>query len=322
MQEALGRTSMELLRTELPAPIEEIEASCAREGHWEGEVVQHARDGRRLVELAQWVPQLDGAGRIVSIMAINTDITSRKRAELELQVANADLARSNGDLEQFAYAASHDLAEPLRAISGPVSLLARRYHGALDPDADEFIDFAVDGCRRMQTLIDDMLAYSRVGRQESQPVEVDMNDVLAVVESELASAIAARRACVEHTPLPTLCGEATQLRQLLENLVGNAIKYTAPEVEPVVRVSAERQGEGWRVTVTDNGIGIEPQHRERVFGMFKRLHTRDAYPGTGIGLALCKKIVERHGGEIGVEPAPTGGGSTFWFRLPDRQERP
>ncbi|MDP1795044.1 MAG: ATP-binding protein [Acidimicrobiales bacterium] len=243
----------------------------------------------------------------------------RTVAERELAAVTINLERSNDELEQFAYIASHDLSEPLRAISGPISLVARRYRGQLDPESDKFIDFAVDGCRRMQVMIDDLLEYSRVGRTEAAPALVDIAAVMERVTASLSAAIRDAGAEVAFGELPTVVAERGQVDLVFQNLVANALKFVAPDVTPRVSVSAERVGREWRFIVTDNGIGIEPQHRERVFGMFKRLHTRDEYGGTGLGLALVKKIVERHGGRVGIADNP-GGGSQFWFTLPTTEE--
>ena len=261
-------------------------------------------------------------GAILTITLALAAQTWRRRLEAETRLDKAltDLARSNAELEQFAYAASHDLSEPLRAISCPISLLARRYKGQLDDDADTFIGFAVDGCERMQTLIDGILALSRVGRLEGQIEPVDCNVVMGSVLRVLGPTIAETGATVNVDPLPVLPADSTQLSQVLQNLLTNALKFTVPGVAPIISVAAERELHAWRLTVTDNGIGIDPRHRERIFGMFKRLHGRDEYPGTGIGLALVKKIVERHGGSIGVENAPSGTGTRFWFTLPTNDD--
>ncbi len=242
------------------------------------------------------------------------DITSRKQADERLRAAAADLARSNAELEQFAYVASHDLQEPLRMVASYTQLLARRYRGQLDQDADEFIGFAVDGVIRMQDLINDLLAYSRVGTRALQVDTVDTGRLLDQVVGDLAAAIEESSATVSHGPLPTLPGDPTQLKQLFQNLLANAIKFRG-ERPPEVQVTAERQGDAWVFAVRDNGIGIEPEYRERIFVLFQRLHTRAEYPGTGIGLAICKKIVERRGGRIWVESEP-GQGTTFRFTLP------
>jgi len=243
----------------------------------------------------------------------------RMNAELQREVierknAEESYARSNADLEQFAYVASHDLSEPLRAISGPISLVARRYEGKLDPESDQFIAFAVDGCQRMQAIIEGLLAYSRVGRLEAPFEPVDCNMLLATVLGWLAPVIDAAGGEVSVGDLPMVIGDGTQLSQVFLNLISNAVKFVAPGVAPRVDVRAERVAGEWRFSVTDNGIGIVPEHRDRVFGMFKRLHGREDYAGTGIGLALVKKIVERHGGTIGVDEGPEGG-SRFWFTI-------
>jgi light-regulated signal transduction histidine kinase (bacteriophytochrome) len=243
------------------------------------------------------------------------DVTDRKQAEEQLKAAADDLARSNSELEQFAYVASHDLQEPLRMVASYTQLLSRRYKGKLDQDADEFISFAVDGARRMQELINDLLAYSRVGTRALQPERVDAKHVVDEVVRDLAPAIADNGARVSRDELPSLQADPTQLRQLFQNLIANGIKFRRPTEPPRVHVSAKRDGRSWVFGVRDNGIGIEPQYVERIFVLFQRLHTRDEYPGTGIGLAICKKIVERHGGEMWVESEP-GHGTTFWFSLP------
>ncbi len=235
----------------------------------------------------------------------------RERA-VELQRSNSELQRSNAELEQFAYVASHDLSAPLRAVAGFSQLLASRYRGRLDESAEEFIGHMQDGVERMQRIIDDLLAYSRVDRTELHPEDVDLEAILETVLRGLAPEIAERRAEVTHDSLPVVCGEPGQLAQLLQNLIANGMKFTAEGVEPRVHVSALRDGARWRVSVRDNGIGIDPDHVGRIFKMFQRLHSNDEYPGTGIGLAISEKIAERHGGEITVEPA-VGGGSVFTF---------
>lgn len=238
----------------------------------------------------------------------------RRRAELALQAHVTELARSNEELQQFAYVASHDLQEPLRMVASYTQLLARRYKGRLDTDADEFIGFAVDGVNRMQRLIQDLLAYSRVGTKGHEFKPLQAGPVLDKVLVNLQPLLAESGGSVTQGPLPQVLADETQLGQLLQNLVGNAVKFrgTAPVR---VRVEAERQADVWRFTVADNGIGIEPQYFERIFIIFQRLHNKEDYPGTGIGLAICKKIVERHGGRIGLESQP-GQGTTFWFTLP------
>jgi signal transduction histidine kinase len=238
----------------------------------------------------------------------------RSRARTEERAA--ELQRSNADLEQFAYAASHDLSEPLRTVAGFSQLLAARYRGKLDDDADEMIRYMGDGVERMQQLIDDLLLYSRVGRTPLREDAVDLDEVLAEARAWLGPALGDAGAEVSSDPLPEVRGERGQLTQVFQNLIGNAIKFTAPGVTPVVHVSAAQVDGEWRVAVADNGIGVEPEQAEAIFKMFGRLHPADSYPGTGIGLALVKRIVERHGGRIWVE-AGAAGGSVFVFTLPD-----
>jgi len=254
-------------------------------------------------------------------LELGHEIDEHRLAEQALRESTDELARSNSDLEMFAYAASHDLSEPLRAISGPISLLAKRYGGALDSEADQLIEFAVDGCQRMQALINDLLTYSRVGRFDTDVRTVDCAAIAEEVVLTLSTVIADSGATVEIAPgLPLVRANATGVRHVLQNLLSNAIKFSANANKPYVRVEAERAAEAWRITVTDNGIGISPEHRTRIFGLFKRLHTRDTYPGTGVGLALVKKIIEQHRGLIGVDDAACGSGSVFWFTLPAAEE--
>jgi PAS domain S-box-containing protein len=246
--------------------------------------------------------------------AVLRDVSERRRAEEALNTQAQELARSNADLEQFAYVASHDLQEPLRMVASYTQLLARRYKDRLDDDAHEFIAYAVDGVTRMQALINDLLAYSRAGSRTSTPVPTDLNAVLQRVLVSLAAAIEESGAEVTSGPLPTLPADGSQIAQVLQNLIGNAIKFRG-EQPPRVHVSARLEGGTWTLSVRDNGIGIAPEFAERIWVIFQRLHSRAEYPGTGIGLAICKKIVERHGGRIWVQPAPEGG-SDFRFTLP------
>ncbi|HEX6631548.1 MAG TPA: PAS domain S-box protein [Gemmatimonadaceae bacterium] len=247
------------------------------------------------------------------------DITDRKRAEELLARQAAELARSNAELERFAYVASHDLQEPLRMVASYSQLLARHYQGRLDEKADRWIGYAVDGARRMQALINDLLALSRVGTHGRPFAPTDCGEVLARALGSLAPAIAAGDVRITSDPLPVVLGDATQLEQVFQNLVGNAIKFRRPEVPCEVHVGAERTTDAgrdaWLLTVRDNGIGLDMAYAEQVFTMFQRLHTREEYAGTGIGLAICRKIVERHGGRIWVESTP-GAGASFHFTLP------
>jgi PAS domain S-box-containing protein len=248
------------------------------------------------------------------VLGVIVDISERKKAEAQLLQKVAELNRSNEELEQFANVASHDLQEPLRMVASYTQLLSRRYKGKLDADADEFIAFAVDGASRMQRLIQDMLAYSRVGSKGNDLVETASEQGLQQALANLRGVIEESGALVTHDSLPIVLADERQLAQLFQNLVGNAIKYQNPGV-PKVHISAALNDQAiWEFSVQDNGIGIEPQYHEKIFGMFQRLHKRGEFAGTGIGLAICRKIVERHGGSISVESQP-GHGSTFRFAL-------
>lgn len=247
---------------------------------------------------------------------LQQEIVERKRAESALAEQAKELTRSNEELEQFAYVASHDLQEPLRMVSNYTQLLARRYRARLDADADEFIHYAVDGANRMQILINDLLAYSRVGTRGHEFAPVDLNEVMAQVLVNLRQAIDEKKAEVTLDALPTLHGDQSQLLQLFQNLIGNAIKFHGPQ-PPRVQVGVVDETREWHFFVRDNGIGIDPQYADRIFVIFQRLHGYSEYPGTGIGLAICKKIVERHRGRIGVESEP-GQGSTFHFTIAKR----
>jgi len=241
------------------------------------------------------------------------EIMERKRAEDGLRQTAVELARSNKDLEQFAYVASHDLQEPLRMVSLHIQLLQRRYQGKLDEQADKYILRAVEGSRQMQTLIKDLLAYARVGTRGKELVPVNCEAVFDQAVTHLAAAVRESGAEVTRSALPSVRGDNTQLVQLFQNLIGNALKFRA-ERTPRVHLEAQQDGPYWRFSVRDNGIGIDPRYHDRLFVIFQRLHTKAEYPGTGIGLAICKKIVERHAGRIWVESEP-GKGTVFFFTL-------
>jgi PAS domain S-box-containing protein len=252
-------------------------------------------------------------GRMRGSVIAMTDISARKSMAEALEIHVEKLARSNAELERFAYVASHDLQEPLRMVASFTQLLAKRYSGRLDETADRYIDFAVDGARRMQQLIVDLLAYSRVNSQELDLRQTECEAVVQTVLRNLSAAIDESGAVIERDPLPVLTADAAQLGQLFQNLIGNAIKFRGPA--PLrIRIAAADNGPHWLFSVQDNGIGIDPRHSGRIFQIFQRLHTREAYPGTGIGLAVCQKVAERHGGKIWVESEP-GLGSTFRFTI-------
>lgn len=305
-------------------PLRSVYRVIARDGkvvsfHCEAKMVRHD-DGQ------PWFIH----GVAFDITELKTAEAQLKKAHDELEVrvqertaelarANDELASSNAELEQFAYVASHDLQEPLRMITSFTQLLVNRYRGNLDTDADEFIHFIADGAKRMSSLINDLLEYSRVGTRGRPLSPTDCSTVFELACNNLRVAIQEAGATITSDPLPKVMGDENQLLQLFQNLIGNAVKFRGEQ--PVkVHVSVERQKGNWLFRVSDNGIGIEPQHTERIFIIFQRLHNRSQYPGTGIGLAICKKIVERHGGRIWVESKP-GAGANFCFLLQGIRKR-
>jgi PAS domain S-box-containing protein len=259
------------------------------------------------------------------VISIVRDITDRKEVQKalkektkELEHTNDELLRSNSELEQFAYIASHDLQEPLRSIAGSCQLLQRRFGQSLDPAAQEFIDYAVEGAKRMQRLINDLLSYSQVTTKARDPIRTDCNNVLRQIIGNLRESIEATKATIEYDSLPAVLADSSQVAQLFQNIVANALKFHGTDV-PHIIIKASKEKSFWHFSVNDNGIGISPQYFDRIFIIFKRLHGQEEYPGTGIGLATCKKIVERHGGRIWVESQP-GNGTTFHFTLPATKE--
>ena len=265
----------------------------------------------------------------------NRDITERKKAEeeltkyrehleelvkqrtVELEKMTDELARSNADLQQFAYAASHDLQAPLRGVEGFANLFSRRYKGKLDTKADEFIEFIIDGVKRMRVLIKDLLEYSQIEAKEIHWKSMESELAVTQALANLKTAIEESSAIVTYETLPRIIGDSSQMSSLFQNLIGNAIKYRREE-PPKIHISAERKGDKWLFSVNDNGIGIDPNNLDRIFVVFQRLHTEEEYEGTGIGLAICKRIIERHKGNIWIKSEP-GKGSTFYFTIPDRE---
>lgn len=299
------------LRTEEDALAQQIDTGIELNGR--------RKDGSEFpIELM--LSPLESAEGILVTAAIR-DITMRKKAEAHLLHKVEELNRSNEELGQFAYIASHDLQEPLRMVASYTQLLSRRYKGKLDTDADDFIAFAVDGASRMQRLIQDLLAYSRVGTKAMELLDTSSEEALQQALKNLRGAVEESGAVVTHDALPSVRADPRQLIQLFQNLVGNAVKYQDPGVPRVHIAATKTSGKKWIFSVQDNGLGIDAQYFEKIFGMFQRLHKREEFAGTGVGLAICKKIVERHGSSIWVESRP-GEGSTFRFALPASETKP
>ncbi|MGB9006431.1 MAG: ATP-binding protein, partial [Candidatus Aminicenantales bacterium] len=274
---------------------------------------QRRKDGQKRLLAWQCRVLKDERGNVTGALSSARDITERQLAEEDLKRALADLERSNKELEQFASVASHDLQEPLRMVASYTQLLAQRYENRLDDKAKKYIDYAVDGAVRMQRLINDLLTYSRIGTRGNPLEPTDAHSALGEAIKNLAATIEENRAIITNDELPTVRADASQLVQVFQNLIANAIKFRGKDI-PRVHVSAQDHGREWVFSVRDNGIGIDPQYADRIFQIFQRLHTRQEYPGTGIGLAVCKRILERHGGRIWFESEP-GKGSTFFFAI-------
>jgi signal transduction histidine kinase len=325
IRQGIGKPTMDKMRQQIFA-MQEVERQLLKERAQAATV-----SSRRTRVLIVTSSSLALVFLVFAVVVIWGEIERRRKAEAEVRELNAgleqrvaertaelqareqDLSRSNAELQQFAYVASHDLQEPLRMVASFTQLLARRYGDKLDQDAREFIAYAVDGATRMQTLISDLLAYSRVGTEMKPLEQVSCDQVVDYVLKTLRFAISEKRVEITRDPMPLLMADSTQLGQLWQNLVSNALKFHGGE-KPEIHLGAEKNGTGWKFSVRDNGIGIPQEHAERIFVIFQRLHTKTEYPGTGIGLAICKKIVERHGGRIWFEPTP-GGGTTFWFTI-------
>jgi light-regulated signal transduction histidine kinase (bacteriophytochrome) len=316
LAEVSGRRPDDLLSgpETTPAVVEQIGSSFNRPVPLEVEILAYHKDRSPHWYLLKLDPVFDERGRLANFICVQTDITERKGMETLLEQQSQALTRSNEDLEQFATIASHDLREPVRMVASFLGLLSERYHGRLDEKADLYIDMAVDAANRMQSLIRSLLEYSRVCTTESDWGAVDVSEVVSRVLKNLDETVQQHGAVVTCDALPTVLGDAVSLSRVFQNLIGNGIKFCT-QSSPRVHVQAERNGKTWVFSVRDNGIGIAPEHSDRIFTLFQRLHTREEYPGTGMGLAICKKIVERHGGRIWVKSQP-GQGSTFAFTIP------
>jgi signal transduction histidine kinase len=300
-----------LLRAAITHPLAQLGREAGRVAGGEFSRPLDAGGGAR--EIAEVAEEIEAMRR-----RIVAELATVEAAREQLQGQAIELQRSNAELEQFAYVASHDLQEPLRKIASFCQALQQRYGGQLDERADQYIDFAVDGAKRMQRLINDLLAFSRVGRGGRAEERVPLEEALADARHALAGALESSAATIEHQPLPAVRGDRAQLTSLLQNLIGNAVKFHGPE-PPRIRIEAQRHDGMWEISCSDNGIGIEPEFAERIFLIFQRLHAREAYEGSGIGLALCRKIVEYHGGRIWLDPDQREG-ACFRFTLPSIEE--
>jgi light-regulated signal transduction histidine kinase (bacteriophytochrome) len=312
----LGRTDADLLPPEDAAVLTAIKERVLGTGAGAREEVRTTIDGVPYWYDLTLEPVVDEDGVVTGIMGVSHEITARVQATEALREYAEDLRRSNEDLERFAYVSSHDLQEPLRSIVSFSQLLERNYRGRLGQDADEYIAFIVEGGNRMQSLILDLLAYSRVNTKAQELRPTDAEAVMAAVERHLDLPLREAGAVLTYDPLPTVTADPLQLEQVFENLVSNAVKFRREDVPLRVHIGARRTDGFWEFSVADNGIGIEPAYFEQIFVIFQRLHTRDAYEGTGIGLAIVKRIVDRHGGTVRIESVP-GEGTTFFFTLPD-----
>ncbi|HEX3684289.1 MAG TPA: PAS domain S-box protein [Bryobacteraceae bacterium] len=316
--EVIGQHISMLAPAEVADDIPRILERIAR-----GERIEHyqtkrkTKDGRILTVSLTISPVRDGSGRIVGASKVARDMTARQLQEQALREANAALLRSNADLQQFAYSASHDLKEPLRMVATYVEMLQRKFGGKLGESGDEFIRYAIEGAARMERLLADLVAYTQASTiDEEQTEEIDAEEILKRALGNIETAIKDSGASVTHAALPRVRMHEFQLQQIFQNLIANSIRYRSGE-PPQIYISAERRGKEWLFSVQDNGIGIDPQYKEQIFGIFKRLHSAAQYPGTGMGLAICERLTQRAGGRIWVE-SQLGRGATFFFTVPVR----
>ncbi|MGE5365235.1 MAG: sensor histidine kinase [Bacteroidota bacterium] len=293
---------------------QEMYRTIAKGNVWKAQIRNRSKEGHFYWVHTTIVPLKNREGRVTRYLAIRFDITEQKKNEEQLRRTMTELKTSNEELEQFAYIASHDLQEPLRMISSYVQLLQKRLGDKLDHPAPEYISFILEGTSRMQELIHDLLSVSRITTRKQPFVSVDCNEILNSVLSDLKIMIAETGARISSENLPVITADPSQMRQLFQNLISNSIKFRGTSA-PEINISAVRKNGEWEFSFSDNGIGIDPGQTERIFVIFQRLHTREEYPGTGIGLAVCKRIVENHGGSISVE-SEKGKGTRFYFTIP------
>ncbi len=323
--EALNKVSHNLLQTKFPTSIKDLDLELIHKKKWSGELVHTKQDGKQIIVASRQSLKVDDNGNPISFLEINNDISERKIAEMELKIYQENLEEkviertkalelSNKELQQFAYVASHDLREPLRMITSFLQLLERQYKDKLDENANEFIEFAVNGAKRLDSMINDLLDYSRVANREREFNNVNFNKVLEQTKLNLKSSINDTNASISYNPLPTLFGDEQLMVQLFQNIISNSIKYRSNET-PKIEISVLKESNHYLFKVEDNGIGMSPKNLERIFTIFQRLHTKDEYEGTGIGLAIAQKIVHQHDGHIWAE-SELGEGTTLYFTIP------
>ncbi len=312
-KEALENNYYALLKTEFDIPREQIQKELIEKGRWNGELTDYRSDGQKIVTASRQALKCDEQGHPVAVLAISSDITEHKRAE-QRRIALAEMERSNLELQQFAYIASHDLQEPLRGVAGCLQILEKKYKDKLDDDANDLINLAVDGAIRMRNLINALLSLSHVNSDGLIFQSTNLSEAVAITIENLAVHIKETKAQITYHDLPVLPGNKTQLVQLFQNLINNAIKF-CKDKSPEIHIEAKNEQDHWLISVRDNGIGFEQKYNDHIFQPFKRLNTIDKYPGTGMGLTICKRIVERHNGKIWVE-SEIGKGTIFYFTLP------
>lgn len=333
-EEAIGRVSHQLTQTVFPEPLEQINATLLRTGRWEGELIHTKRDGTRVTVASRWSLQRDEQGKPTAILETNNNITERKQAEealrrsrdeLEIKVqertaqlskANDELQSVNKELEAFAYSVSHDLRAPVRHIAGFTELLQKHSDSALDEKSRRYIAMVLESAARMGTLVDDLLAFSRIGRAETQRSTVDLAQVVKAVLGELACDMHERKIDWRIGPLPITYGDPSMLRLVFANLIANALKFTRTREPAEIEIGSLNHGADEEVVfVKDNGVGFDMKYQDKLFGVFQRLHSQDAFEGTGIGLATVQRIIHRHGGRVWADGAVDGGAS-FYVALP------
>jgi PAS domain S-box-containing protein len=325
-EEAIGKHSHQLMQTEFPIPIDAIGAELLRTGRWEGELRKAKADGSRVVVASRWALRRDERGQAVAILETNNDVSDRKRREEEIRKLNVELAKrtadlesSNKELEAFAYSISHDLRAPIRHVAGYAQLLQKHSSSALDEKSQRYMATILESAKRMGTLIDDLLAFSRIGRSEAREATVNLDLLVKEALSEVQQDTNGRNIAWQISPLPDLYGDPSMLRLALVNLIANAVKFTRSRPDAEIEIGCLEKGDDEVVVfVKDNGVGFDMKYVDKLFGVFQRLHSADAFEGTGIGLATVQRIIHRHGGRVWAEGL-VNGGATFFLSVPSHR---